>query len=148
MSLTPCLRWSMYRMFLEVSLPRSLEAVPLGIRRRMWYQHDGAPPHFAGPVRALLTNPFGNRWIGRGGPVSWPARSPDLIPLDFFIWGYMKNHVYSSSFDLKRELIQRIHAAATKIQNTPYIFQPTRYSLLRRYRFCNEVNCGHFEHLL
>lgn len=30
-------------------------------------------------------------WIGRGGPVLWPPRSPDLTHLDFFLWGYLKN---------------------------------------------------------
>ena len=25
----------------------------------------------------------------------WPARSPDLNPLDFFLWGYLKSQVYS-----------------------------------------------------
>lgn len=25
------------------------------------------------------------KWIGRGGPVFWPAKSPDLNTLDFFI---------------------------------------------------------------
>ncbi|GBM88486.1 hypothetical protein AVEN_269361-1 [Araneus ventricosus] len=28
-----------------------------------------------------------DRWIGRGGPVLWPPRSPDLTPLDFFPMG-------------------------------------------------------------
>ena len=98
---------------LEFHLPRLLEEVLLGIRRRMWYQHDWAPTHFAGPIRAVLTNNFGNRWIGGRGPVNWPARSPDLTPLDFFLWGYKKNQVYSSPVDSEMELIQRIHAAAT-----------------------------------
>jgi hypothetical protein len=34
------------------------------------------------------------RWIGRGGPIAWPLRSPDLTPLDFFLWGYVKNIFY------------------------------------------------------
>jgi hypothetical protein len=34
------------------------------------------------------------RWIGRGGPIAWPPRSPDLTPLDIFLWGYVKNTVY------------------------------------------------------
>jgi hypothetical protein len=34
------------------------------------------------------------RWIGRGGSITWPPRSPDLTPLDFFLWGYAKNIVY------------------------------------------------------
>ena len=25
----------------------------------------------------------------------WPPRSPDLNPLDFFLWGYLKSKVYS-----------------------------------------------------
>jgi hypothetical protein len=32
-------------------------------------------------------------WIGRGGPNFWPPRSPDLIQMDFFLWGYVKNIV-------------------------------------------------------
>jgi len=34
------------------------------------------------------------RWIGRGGPIPWPPRSPDLNSLDFFFWGYLKETVY------------------------------------------------------
>ena len=37
---------NMYSAFLEWTLPELLEDVPLDIRRRMWYQHDGAPAHF------------------------------------------------------------------------------------------------------
>jgi hypothetical protein len=28
------------------------------------------------------------------GPIARPPRSPDLTPLDFFLWGYVKNTVY------------------------------------------------------
>ncbi|KZC14193.1 hypothetical protein WN55_06624, partial [Dufourea novaeangliae] len=28
------------------------------------------------------------------GPMLWPARSPDLTPLDFFVWGTLKDKVY------------------------------------------------------
>jgi hypothetical protein len=34
------------------------------------------------------------KWIGRGGPIAWPPRWPDLTPLNFFLWGYVKNIVY------------------------------------------------------
>ena len=73
---------------------RLLEEEPLGIRRRMWCQHDKPSPQFAGLVHAALTNTFGNRWIGRGGPVNWSARSLDLTPLDFILRDYMKNQAY------------------------------------------------------
>lgn len=56
----------------------------------MWFQQDGAPAHYHHQVRQYLDNWMGNRWIGRRGPVAWPARSPDLTPLDFFSVGLRK----------------------------------------------------------
>jgi len=48
-------------------------------------QQDGAPPHWGSDVRRFLDATFTNRWIGRDGPTSWPPRSPDITPHDFFI---------------------------------------------------------------
>lgn len=31
----------------------------------------------------------------RGGPISWPPRSPDLTPLDFWMWDALKNRVFA-----------------------------------------------------
>ena len=40
---------------------------------------------------------FPNRWIGRDGPTPWPPRSPDITPpLDFFLWGYVEDKVFST----------------------------------------------------
>lgn len=50
----------------------------------VWFQQDGATPHYAVIVRDYLTEIFPNKWIGRRGAIEWPARSPDLTPLDFF----------------------------------------------------------------
>jgi len=33
----------------------------------MYYQNDGAPPHFSQVLRQYLNHKFPNRWIGRGG---------------------------------------------------------------------------------
>ena len=41
----------------------------------------------------FLDATFPNRWIGRDGPTPWPPRSPDITPLDFFLWGYVKDKV-------------------------------------------------------
>jgi hypothetical protein len=30
-------------------------------------------------------------WIGRGGTIAWPPRSPDLTPVDFSVWRYAKD---------------------------------------------------------
>jgi len=39
---------------------------------------------------------FPNRWIGRDGPTPWPPRSPDITPLEFFLWGYVKDKLFST----------------------------------------------------
>jgi hypothetical protein len=62
-------------------------------------QLDGAPPHFHREVRSLLNGTLPHRWIGRGADdddmfLKWPPRSPDLTPLDFYFWGYIKDKVY------------------------------------------------------
>lgn len=75
-----------------------------GILNQAWFQQDGAPPHWATSVRRLLNEVFEDRWIGRSGPLPWPARSPDLAPPDFFFWGYLKNSVYRSRRNNLNEL--------------------------------------------
>ncbi|KAJ4428267.1 hypothetical protein ANN_24284 [Periplaneta americana] len=42
--------------------------------------------HFSLDVRRHLNATFPGRWIGRDG-TAWPPRSPDLNPLDFYLWG-------------------------------------------------------------
>ncbi|GFW28006.1 transposase-like protein [Trichonephila clavipes] len=42
------------------------------------------PTHFSISVRNHLDATCGERWIGRGGPVHWPPRSPNLSCLDYF----------------------------------------------------------------
>jgi hypothetical protein len=79
-----------YCVFLQEVLPVLLEDVPLAVRRDMWFQHDWAPAHFSAQTQQHLNTLFPDRWLGRGSPVSWPARSPDLNTLDVFLWGHMK----------------------------------------------------------
>ncbi|GFU32085.1 uncharacterized protein TNCV_3833351 [Trichonephila clavipes] len=68
-------------------VPELLVDVPPPVRSRMWFPHDGAPANFSRNVRNHLDTVYGQHWIGRGGPVPWPPRSPDLSCLDFFLLG-------------------------------------------------------------
>jgi len=43
-----------------------------------------------------LNAAFPNRWIGRDGPTPWPTRSPDITPFDSFLWGFVKDKVFST----------------------------------------------------
>ncbi|KAJ8872397.1 hypothetical protein PR048_026001 [Dryococelus australis] len=65
---------------------RDLEDIPLATRDGMYLQHIGDPAHSTRPVVHLLDEPYPSRWIGCGGAVAWPPRSPDLTPLDCCSW--------------------------------------------------------------
>jgi len=60
------------------------------------FQQDGAPPHWGSFVRWFLDATYPNRWNGRDGPTPWPPRSPDITPFDLFLWGYVKDTVFST----------------------------------------------------
>ena len=48
---------------------------------------------------------LGNRLNGRGGPITWPLRSPDLTPLDFHFYRYMKTLVYETPMEAQQDLV-------------------------------------------
>ena len=114
----------------------------------MYFQHDGAPPHYSPLVREYLHASFPNRWLGRLGPVAWPPRSPDLTPLDYYIWGHMKTLVYETKVDSRAELCARIFAVAEQIRNHPDRTASAIQSLLIRAENCLANGGGHFEQLL
>lgn len=72
------------------------------------FHQDGAPPHYSNRVRAYLDNKRPDNWIGRGGPVAWPPRSPDLTPCDFFLWGHIKSRIYDTPMTSIEKLKDRI----------------------------------------
>ena len=55
---------------------------------------------------------FPGRLFERCGPHHWPARSPDLSPLDYCVWGWMKELVYSEKLEKRDALLGRILDAA------------------------------------
>ena len=48
---------------------------------------DSRRAHFRLDVRAWFDEHFPGKWMGRGGPIAWPPRSPYLNPMDFCV-GY------------------------------------------------------------
>jgi hypothetical protein len=71
-------------LFLVDDLPVMLEHARLH-QQHAWFMHDGASPHSLRSATHHLNQSFGEQWTGRGGPVNWPARSPDLNPPDFLL---------------------------------------------------------------
>ena len=86
--------------------------------------------------------------LGRGGPVAWPPRSPDLTPLDYYLWGHMKTNVYETEVQSRAALRDRIFAAAEHIRNHPDNVASATQSLLMRAEKCIATGGRHFEQLL
>ena len=127
-------------------LPGLLENVDLETKQRMWFQQDGAPPHFALIVREFLNLNFKERRIGRGGPFEWPPCSPDLATSDFFLWGHIKNLVFAQRPTTREDLIERIQRACAAISRETML--KTVDGFERLLRLCLQVNGEHFEQLL
>lgn len=111
----------------------------------MLFQQDGAPPHYAVTVRQYLDRKLPNRWIGRGGPIAWPARSPDLTACDYFLWGYVKDLVYRELPNTMAELKKKIKTAITGISDAT--LSKVYKNMKNRILFVQRQNGGHFEHL-
>jgi len=95
-------------------------------------------------VTTFLDETFPRHWVGRGGPTAWPPRSPDLTPLNFFAWGFIKDVVYRRKLrgDLA-DLTQRIIEAVELI--TPHMLINTWQELEYRLDICRATTGAHIE---
>ena len=116
------------------------------VENRIMFQQDGAPPHYALFVRQYLDQTFPGRWIGRRGAIEWPPRSPDLSPLDFFLWGHLKSKIYKTEPTSLEDLQNRIVNECRQI--TPEILQNVRQRFEQNLYDCMENGGGQFQHLL
>lgn len=135
-----------YLQFLTETLPVLLEDVPLATLRGMYYQHDGAPAHFARAVREALNMEYPGRWIGRGGARAWPPRSPDITPMDFYLWGHVKSLVYSGGEVASRAmLMDKIVWAFDLIKTNPQVLSRVGEQLIFRCGLCVGCEGDYFE---
>lgn len=112
---------------------------------RTIFMQDGAPPHFATTVRQFLKEQFGDRLISRGCDIPWPPRSPDLSPLDYWFWAWLKSKVFTFQSPLGSigELKQRIIEVCEGV--TPQEFSAAVSHIRTRLDCLREVNGGCFE---
>jgi hypothetical protein len=70
-------------------------------------------------VKTFLNDTFGSeKIISRGFLHEWPAQSPDLTPLDFWLWSFLKDDVYPNGYcppnkEILKERIQHAAGAVT-----------------------------------
>ncbi|GBN28174.1 hypothetical protein AVEN_172130-1 [Araneus ventricosus] len=64
--------------------------------RNVRFQHDGATAHKISSVKQYVVEELREQISGYGGFQERPPRSPHLTPMDFFLWGYLKQQVYAT----------------------------------------------------
>ena len=84
----------------------------------------------------------GDRVISKG---LWPPRSPDLMPPDYFLWGYLKVRFYQNkprNIDaLKANITEEIQAVTADVLARNF------QNMARRVQSCLNPNGGHFQHM-
>lgn len=135
-----------YENFLREDLPGLLEDLPMNLIQNMWWMQDGAPGHRAHGSVGFLNEIFPQRWIGLGGPMFWPPYSPDLTPLDFFLWGFVKDYVYARNPRNRNDCERLIRTAFQQV--TVPMLTRTRDSLQQRIQLCTELLGSHFENIV
>ncbi|GBO06793.1 hypothetical protein AVEN_265090-1 [Araneus ventricosus] len=68
----------------------------------------------------------------------WPPPSPDITPLDFYVWGYVKQHVYSERINDINHLKQRITDVIHSV--TPHVLTRVWEELDYRLDVCSATN--------
>jgi hypothetical protein len=104
---------------------------------------DGATAHTATYSIFVLNDVFENRLISRG---LWPARSPDLKPCDFYLWGNLKDKVYSNNPHILVELKQRIRETVSSVEVSE--LKLVSNNIFKRLEARLREEGRHFKHLL
>lgn len=108
-----------------------------------YFQQDGATAHTANNTIEFLEGTFHDRLISKN---RWPPRSPDLTPLDFFLFGYLKNTIYRNRLHTLPELQIAITEAVNSVTEETIV--NVFNSLKARVNTCLENEGHHFEHML
>lgn len=113
----------------------------------IWYQHDGCPAHNA--AGEYLNQIFPHRIISTYGDIKWPPRSPELSPNDFFLWGEIKQTIYTHHHQRANNLDELRLKIVEATQNiTPAMLREVRQEFYDRLGYCLAQQGDVFEHLI
>ena len=113
-------------------------------RRDYWFQQDGATPHTTVPVRAYLEKKFGDRVISRNMNHPWPAKSPNLSPLDFYFWSVAMTKLRNHQPKTLNELKEIVDSFAESLDEDE--LKKVARSVKGRAKAYKEARCGAFEY--
>ena len=114
--------------------------------QRQWFQQDGATAHTAGETRCWLRERFGGRLISSREGNAWPAHSPDLTPMDYFLWGHLTSQVYRKNPKTIGDLKKAVRSAVRQVR--PDTCRAAVESAQRRAALCLEREGDHLEHII
>ena len=107
---------------------------------RPWvWQQDSAPAHKSKETQAWLQKecydflPFSH----------WPPSSPDLNPLDYFVWSYVENITNMTSHNTKASLITAIRRVFAELP--PALVEKAYYQFRIRIEVMIEAEVGYIE---
>ena len=111
-------------------------------RLQMWWQQDGASAHTSNASLRYLRGQFPGKVISKRGDWPWPPRSPDLTVCDFFLWGFLKQKIWSRPIDDQpKNLRQLREAIILECQNLqPEMIEKAFRGMIVRARKCINVN--------
>lgn len=115
-------------------------------RDSQWFQQDGATPHTSNASLGWLEQHFPGRIISRRTDNEWAPHSPDMSPPDFYLWGFLKDNVYTDNPNtvaaLKREITKKIRAI------TQEECKRVIDNFSRRVQVCLQRAGRHLEHVM
>ncbi|GBN46030.1 hypothetical protein AVEN_37817-1 [Araneus ventricosus] len=95
-------------------------------------------------VQQYIRDAFQQQVIVYCGYVEWPPSSPDLNPLDFLLWGYIKQRVYATPPPALQELRNGIMDACASV--SPAMLYNVQREVQSRVQMCIVAEGHHFEH--
>lgn len=110
------------------------------------FQQDGATCHTANATLNLLRPNLENRIISKIGDVNWPPRSCDLTPLDYFLWGPVKDKCYANHPETIQDLKYEIQAAVAAIR--PETIEKVLQNWVDRISYCKLSRAGHLSEIV
>ena len=102
-----------FRAILNKFLFTKIEDKDIG---NIWFQQDAATCHTAEAKLDVLRPVFEDRIINRWADVILPPQNCDLTPLDYYLWGAVKDKCYAEKLETVDALMDNIREAITEIQ--------------------------------
>ena len=133
--------------YLKMLQDHIIPKLPSRLINRLWFMQDGATAHTSNCVMSFLREKFGNRIISRFAERNWPARSPDMNPLDFWLWGHVESIVIQRKPGSIDELKMIVESIIEDLNENPSLIDKVTANVSKRAKACVDCNGSIFEHV-